>query len=199
MIESALPVGDCELVEGSGSPNRKALSACTLLVLLADLADRTSLTGQLSKIFAGRAAPQIVHDPGRVLVDVAVMLADGGECISGIAMLADQREVFGPVASDSTCWRVLDAISTEDLNGVVAARAAAREVAWAQRAEATGHALPASLVAGPNRHVLKLRRVTQRKVQMSDWCTVLPCDEVEPVPLMQPRQPENLANRLDLR
>ena len=116
--------------------------------LLADLADRTSLTGQLSKIFAGRAAPQIVHDPGRVLVDVAVMLADGGECISGIAMLADQREVFGPVASDSTCWRVLDAISTEDLNGVVAARAAAREVAWAQRAEATGHALPASLVAG---------------------------------------------------
>jgi hypothetical protein len=57
----------------------------------------------------------------------------------------------------------------------------------------------ASLVAGPNRHVLKLRRVTQCKVQMSDWCTVLPRDEVEPVPLMQPRQPKNVANHLDLR
>jgi Transposase DDE domain group 1 len=116
--------------------------------LLADLADLTTLTGQLSTIFAGRVAPQLVHDPGRVLVDVGVMLADGGECISDIATLADQREVFGAVASDSTCWRVLDAISAEDLNGVAAARAAAREVAWAQRAEATGHALPASLVAG---------------------------------------------------
>jgi hypothetical protein len=116
--------------------------------LLADLADRTTLTAQLSGVFARRTAPQTTHDPGRVLVDVAVMLADGGECISDIATLADQAAVFGPVASDSTCWRVLDAISGVDLDSVAAARAAAREVAWAQRAEATGRALPASLVAG---------------------------------------------------
>jgi Transposase DDE domain group 1 len=116
--------------------------------LLADLADRTTLTGELSAVFAARTAPQTAHDPGRVLVDVAVMLADGGECISDIATLADQGEVFGAVASDSTCWRVLDAASDADLDGVAAARAAAREVAWAQRAEVTGAALPASLVAG---------------------------------------------------
>jgi hypothetical protein len=116
--------------------------------LLADLADRTTLTGQLSAIFASRVAPQTAHDPGRVLVDVAVMLADGGECISDIATLADQAEVFGPVASDSTCWRVLDAVTEADLACIAAARAAAREVAWAQRSEATGAALPASLVAG---------------------------------------------------
>jgi hypothetical protein len=116
--------------------------------LLADLADRTTLTGQLSAIFAGRTAPQTAHDPGRVLVDVAVMLADGGECISDIATLADQGEVFGPVASDSTCWRVLNSITPADLAGIAAARAAAREVAWAQRADATGQTLPASLVAG---------------------------------------------------
>jgi hypothetical protein len=36
------------------------------------------------------------------------MIAGGGECISDIAALADQPGVFGPVASDSTCWRVLD-------------------------------------------------------------------------------------------
>jgi hypothetical protein len=116
--------------------------------LLAELADATTLTAQLSAVFAGRTARQTAHDPGRVLVDVAVMLADGGECISDIATLADQAAVFGPVASDSTCWRVLDGVTEDDLADIAAARAAAREVAWAQRAEATGQALPASLVAG---------------------------------------------------
>src|SRR4051794_2561202 len=71
--------------------------------LLADLADQTTLTAQLSAVFAHRRAAQTAHDPGRVLVDVAVMLADGGETISDIASLADQGAVFGPVASDSTC------------------------------------------------------------------------------------------------
>jgi hypothetical protein len=56
--------------------------------------------------------------------------------------------VFGPVASDSTCWRVLNSITATDLDAIAQARAAARSVAWAQRAEQTGQALPASLVAG---------------------------------------------------
>jgi hypothetical protein len=117
--------------------------------LLADLADRTTLTAQLSGVFASRRAPQTAHDPGRVLVDVAVMLADGGETISDIATLADQGgDVFGPVASDSTCWRLLDSVGEVDLAAIAAARAGAREVAWAQRAEVIGHALPASLVVG---------------------------------------------------
>ena len=116
--------------------------------LLADLADRTTLTAQLSAVFADRIAPQTAHDPGRVLTDVAVMIADGGECISDIATLADQPGVFGRVASDSTCWRVLDSVTDTDLTAIAAARAAAREVVWAQRAEQTGTVLPASLVAG---------------------------------------------------
>ncbi len=116
--------------------------------LLADLADRTTLTAQVSAVFAGRVAPQTAHDPGRVLTDVAVMIADGGQCISDIVALGDQPGVFGSVASDSTCRRVLDAVSAEDLAAIGQARAAAREVAWAQRGEATGTVLPASLVAG---------------------------------------------------
>ncbi len=116
--------------------------------LLADLADRTTLTAHLSAVFSGRVAPQTAHDPGRVLTDVAVMIADGGECISDIAVLADQPGVFGPVASDSTCWRVLDSINTADLAAIGAARAAAREVVWAQRAEMIGAVLPASMVCG---------------------------------------------------
>ncbi len=116
--------------------------------LLADLADRTTLTAQLSRVFADRVRPQTAHDPGRVLADLAVMIADGGECISDIATLADQPGVFGSVASDSTCWRVLNSIEATDLDAVAAARAAAREVAWVQRGEQAGQALPASLVAG---------------------------------------------------
>jgi hypothetical protein len=116
--------------------------------LLADLADRTTLTAQLSAVFVSRTVPQTAHDPGRVLSDLAVMIADGGQCISDIATLADQPGVFGPVGSDSTCWRVLDAVTEADLGAIDVARAAAREVAWAQRGEATGSVLAASAVAG---------------------------------------------------
>jgi hypothetical protein len=41
------------------------------------------------------------HDPGRIAVDLAVMLVDGGEAIADLAVLRDQAGLFGPVASDS--------------------------------------------------------------------------------------------------
>ena len=47
------------------------------------------------------------HDSGRVAIDLAVMLADGGEAISDLAALRGQSELFGPVASDPTAWRLL--------------------------------------------------------------------------------------------
>ena len=69
--------------------------------LLADLADATTLTGELSAALDGVRGPRPRHDPGRVLVDLAVAIADGAETISDIAVLADQPALFGPVASDS--------------------------------------------------------------------------------------------------
>jgi hypothetical protein len=45
-----------------------------------------------------------------VLVDLAVMLSDGGEAISDLALLRDQPDLAGPVASTATAWRVLDSI-----------------------------------------------------------------------------------------
>src|SRR5262249_61137847 len=101
-----------------------------------------TLSAQLAAVFAARTAAQTAHDPGRVLVDVAVMLADGGECISDIAALADQAAVFGPVASDSTCWRVLNSIADCDLAAIDAARSAAPAGAWARRGEPRGQARP---------------------------------------------------------
>ena len=116
--------------------------------LLADLADATTLTGELGAALDGVRGPRPRHDPGRVLVDLAVAIADGAEAISDIAVLADQPALFGPVASDSTCWRLLDALGAPELAAVAAARARAREVAWAQRAETTGAPFGPSRVAG---------------------------------------------------
>ena len=116
--------------------------------LLADLADATGLTSA----FTRRAAPACGHaatghDPGRVAVDLAVMLADGGEAIADLAVLRDQAEVFGPVASDPTAWRLLAGIDEAALARLRAARAAAREVAWAQAAETRG-GIPAARAGG---------------------------------------------------
>jgi Transposase DDE domain group 1 len=116
--------------------------------LLADLADRVTLTGQLSAVLARLGRPRASHDPGRVLVHLAVAIADGAECIADIAVLADQPALFGPVASDSTVWRLLDQLGEQERADIAAARATAREVVWAQRAEVTGAPVPAATAAG---------------------------------------------------
>jgi hypothetical protein len=69
-----------------------------------DLGDRSTLTAELSGALAGLRRPRARLDPGRVLLDLAVAVADGATTISDIAVLADQAELFGAVASDSTCW-----------------------------------------------------------------------------------------------
>jgi hypothetical protein len=58
--------------------------------LLADLADRTTLREQRSVGPAGLGRPRAVHEPGPVLVDLAVAVADGAECIPDNAVLADR-------------------------------------------------------------------------------------------------------------
>ena len=116
--------------------------------LLADVADKSTLTAQLAEELAGLRKSRARHDPGRVLVDMAVAVADGATTISDVAVLADQAALFGAVASDSTCWRLLERLDTTRLGAVERARAAAREVVWAQRAELSGQAFPPAKAAG---------------------------------------------------
>jgi hypothetical protein len=116
--------------------------------LLADVADRTTLTAQLSAALGGLGKPRARHDPGRVLVDMAVAVADGATTISDVAVLADQAALFGAVASDSTCWRLLDHLDTGQLGAVGSCRDTTREVVWGQRAELTGEPFPAARAAG---------------------------------------------------
>src|SRR3954447_7564021 len=92
-------------------------------------ADRAGLTGALSAGLARRSRWP-VHDRGRVLVDLAVMIADGGAAICDIDVLRHQHEVFGPVASDTTVWRALDEIGATQLRRIAAARAKIRARMW---------------------------------------------------------------------
>jgi hypothetical protein len=58
------------------------------------------------------------HAGAAVLWDLAVLLADGGDCLSDLAVLRDQPELYGPVASTPTAWRVLDRLA-RDVDGLV--------------------------------------------------------------------------------
>jgi hypothetical protein len=115
--------------------------------LLADVAEATGLTRACGDALAGLRQRRGGHDPARVVVDLAVMLADGGEAISDLAVLRDQAALFGPVASDPTAWRLLSDLDTRVLGRLSEARAAARELAWAQRIETRG-GLPQATAAG---------------------------------------------------
>jgi len=101
--------------------------------LLAQVADTLGLTGALSRPLGSVKQRRRGHDPGRVIRDLAVMLADGGECVSDLGAVRDQPALFGAVASDSTAFRVVDRIASEPalLAAVRAAHARARERFWA--------------------------------------------------------------------
>ncbi len=106
------------------------------------LADRVGLTGALSAALT-RGSFSPVHDRGRVLTDVAVMLADGGEAITDLDVLRHQSPVLGPVTSAPTVWRALDELTPARLRRIETARARVRRHVWSLLAGG----VPASQVA----------------------------------------------------
>ena len=117
------------------------------LALLRQLADKTGLTGGLSHALA---SPRLlIHDRGRVTADLACAIADGSEVISDFRVLADQKELFGLVASVPTTWRTLDEIAAggpKALARITRAVNGARRQAWAA-IEARHGALPGVRIA----------------------------------------------------
>jgi hypothetical protein len=100
--------------------------------LLAQVADKLGLTKALSVRLAAIKQRRRGHDPGRVICDLAVMLAGGGECVSDLGAVGDQQALFGPVASDSTAFGVIDRIAADPglLDALRVAHARARERFW---------------------------------------------------------------------
>jgi len=99
--------------------------------LLGGVADRIGLTGALSAAMAPTRQRRSAHDPGVVLRDLVVMLADGGDCLADIGALRDQGDLFGGVASDATAFRLIDSIDAGCLERLRGAVASARARAWA--------------------------------------------------------------------
>jgi hypothetical protein len=115
--------------------------------LLADVAAAAGLGEALDSAVGGGRQRRSAHAPGRVLADLAVMLADGGVAIGDLAVLRDQPNLFGSVASTATAWRVLHSVDESLLDQLKLARAAARERAWLLRGEA-GRTVPTVMCAG---------------------------------------------------
>ncbi len=124
-------------VDGNGG---RVVSHAGGVVLVATAA-AVGLDVGLSSGLARWRKPTAVHDPGKVLLDLAVAVALGGDCLADIAVLREQPSVFGRVASDPTVSRLVDVLAADvdaALAAVSAARAAARARAWA----AAGPAAP---------------------------------------------------------
>ena len=102
-------------------------------LLLTQVLQVTGLRRRLSEGLEGWRAARAIHDPGKIIADLAVALALGGDCLADVAVLREQPALFGPVASDPVISRLVSQLAREApraLTAIRAARAAAREQAW---------------------------------------------------------------------
>ncbi|WP_405065360.1 IS1380 family transposase [Kribbella sp. NBC_01510] len=113
------------------SADGKGLVSHAGTALLRELASETGLVAGWTAALSDAYRLPPTHAPGQVLVDLAVTIADGGDALRHLRTLRDQAKLFGPVASDPTAWRVVDKVDAARLDLLRAARAQARERAWA--------------------------------------------------------------------
>jgi hypothetical protein len=110
-------------------------------LLLAQTLRATGLDRGLDAALEWWRQPRAVHSPGKIITDLAVAVALGGDCLADVAMLRAQPELFGPAASDPVVSRLVTRLAADApraLKAIRAARAAARQRAW----ELAGDAAP---------------------------------------------------------
>lgn len=102
-------------------------------VLLTRTVNSTGLGGALSTGLARWRKPFAVHDPGKIITDLAVSLALGGDCLADVGLVRSEPGVYGRVASDPTISRLVAQLAGDApaaLRAINSARAAARGQAW---------------------------------------------------------------------
>ena len=102
-------------------------------VLLTRTVTATGLDRALSAGLVRWRKPLAVHDPGKIITDLALSLALGGDCLADLAVLRAEPGVYGRVASDPTVSRAIATLAADApavLKAIDTARAAAREQAW---------------------------------------------------------------------
>jgi hypothetical protein len=121
------------VASASASPAARSSRRSALSRRVVKNSDR-GLDRALSAGLARWRKPNAVHDPAKVLTDLAIALALGGDCLADVALLRAEPGLFGPVASDPTVSRALDLLAvdaTAALATIDTARAAARARVWA--------------------------------------------------------------------
>jgi len=79
--------------------------------LLTETSRVTGLGNELSRALSAWRRPWAVHDPGKIMADLAVCVALPGRCLSDLSLLRCEKEIFGPVASDPTVSRLIGALA----------------------------------------------------------------------------------------
>jgi hypothetical protein len=77
-------------------------------VLLTETIRTSGLGSGLSAALSGWHKPTAVHDPAKIVLDLAVTLASGGDCLADLAVLRAEPGVYGRVASDPAVSRTID-------------------------------------------------------------------------------------------
>jgi hypothetical protein len=97
-------------------------------VLLVETVRKTGLDRAISQALAPWRKPRAVHDPDKALLDVALAVALGGDCLADVAMLRCEPAVFGPTIS-----RLIDTLAASGekaLQAIRSARSEGRNRAW---------------------------------------------------------------------
>jgi hypothetical protein len=97
-------------------------------VLLVETVRKIGLDQAISAALTPWRRPRAVHDPGKMLVDLALAVALGGDCLADVGMLRAEPGVFGPVASDPTVSRLIGTLAASGQKALTAIRAARSEV-----------------------------------------------------------------------
>ena len=124
-------------------------------VLLTTAAEVTGLSSALRDGLSRWRKPAAVHDPGKVLTDLSVTLALGGDCLADAAIIRSEPGIYGRVASEATVSRTITALAG-DADRVLAAVAAARKVARARAWELAGEHAPNHAVTADDPLVVDL-------------------------------------------
>jgi hypothetical protein len=116
-------------VDGSG----KGVVSHAGGALLTETVRAAGLDRALSAALAPWRKPLAVHDPAKVVLDLAIALGLGGDCLADVALLRAEPTVFGLVASDATISRTIARLAGDAdrvLAAIATARAAVRARVW---------------------------------------------------------------------
>lgn len=117
------------------------------VIVLTEMLKASGITAGLSEVLGPWRKPFATHNPGKILTDLALSLATGGDFVSNIDRLRNQPEVYGLVASDPTISRLFKVLATvrpeKALVAINQARAASRAHVWEQAGRTRPCTVPA--------------------------------------------------------